>query len=379
MEQNRRKTSYKKEPLQIRTQRFMIRWLCRALVLLLVCCGLYVYSGYAHLDRIFSGPSDTAKLQTLNRLSKDSRTAWIPGVFLNADGIAALRGSHVLPEDDAAAENPYIPVESAMYQGTPDDEWADWPDGIQIRKIGGPSYQAYAVLIRDPSRVYLGLANEELDPSLQGKTIAEIMEAQQAVVAINAAEISKVLSPDKAPGSTPLGQIISHGRIAWDSGTPQHKGFVGFNSQNKLSVANKTPKIEEIVKDMDIRDGCATGPVLIENQMIQEKKLKQFPQVEPRSAIGQRQDGTVIFLCLDGWLPSSAGGTLMDLALLMKELDAYNACALDGGNSSIMMYRDTAGKFGAPNEIYTVNGYAQLQAESDPLPTYWLVQSVKED
>lgn len=379
MKQTPQKTSYRKEPLKIRTQRFLIRWLCRGLVLLLVCCGLFVYNGYAHLDRIFSGPSDTAKLQTVNRLSKDSRTAWIPGIFLTTDEISALRGSNTFPEDNTTLREDFIPVESAMYQGTPDDEWADWPDGIQIRKIGGPSYQAYAVLIRDPSRVYLGLANEELDSSLQGKTISEIMEAQGAVVAINAAEVNKVLSSDRKAGSTPLGQVISQGRIAWDDGRPKNKGFVGINSQNQLSVAVKTPKIEEIVKDMDIRDGCSTGPVLIANGTIQEKDLKQFRQAEPRSAIGQRKDGTLIFLCMDGWQPSSVGGTLMDLAQLMKDLEAVNACALDGGKSSVMMYRDTAGKFGAANEIYRVNSYAQLQIESDFMPTYWLVQSVKED
>ena len=379
MEQNRRKATYEKEPLGIRARRFFIRWLCRGLVLVLVCGGLFVYNGYAHLDRIFSGPSDAAKLQTLNYLTKDSRTAWIPGFFLNPQEIAALRGSTPRLENSTVSENIYIPVESSMYQGTPDDEWADWPDGIQIQKIGGASYEAYAILIRDPSRVYLGLANEELDPSLPGKTMKEVMEAQGAVVAVNAAEINRILSFNREAGSVPLGQIISKGRIAWDDGQPHYKGFVGLNSENKLSVAVKTPKIEEIVKDMDIRDGCSTGPALLINGVIQEKSLKQSRQIEPRSAIGQRADGTVIFHCLDGWQPSSAGGTLLDLAQLMKDLEAVNACALEGGNSSVMMYRDTAGKFGPANQIYMVNSHAQLQAEPDPMPTYWLVQSVKED
>ena len=357
----------------------MIRWLCRALVLLIVCCGLYGYNAYAHLAQIFYGPSDTAKLQTVNRLAEDSRTAWIPGIFLNAEELAALRGSSPRMENGTVSKDAYIPVESVLYQGTPDDEWADWPDGIQIRKIGGASYQAYAILIRDPSRVYLGLANEELDPSLQGKTISEVMEDQGAVVAVNAAEINRTLSSGKKAGSIPLGQIITDGRIAWDNGHPHYKGFVGLNSENKLVVAEKTPDMEKIVKDMDIRDGCSTGPVLIANSTIQEKALKQHHQVEPRSAIGQRADGTIILLCMDGWQPSSAGGTLLDLAQLMKDLEAVNACALDGGNSSVMMYRDTAGKFGTANEIYMVNSYAQLQAQPDPMPTYWLVQSVKED
>ena len=378
MEQVRRKSKYKKESHKIRARRFFIRWFCRGLVLVLVLCGLYVYNGYAHLNQIFSGPSNTAKRQTVNRLYEDSRTAWIPGIFLNSEEIAALNSSTSSMEVSNSPENEYIPVESIMYQGTPDDEWADWPDGIQIQKIGGASYEAYAILIRDPSRVYLGLANETPDPSLQGKTISEIMEEQGAVVAINASEINRMLSSDRLPGSTPLGQVITDGRIAWDNGLPHYKGFVGINSKNKLSVAVKTPKIEEIIKDMDIRDGCSTGPVLLQNGVIEEKNLKQFRQTEPRSAIGQRADGTIIFLCMDGWQPSSVGGTLLELAQLMKDLEAVNACALDGGTSSVMMYRDTTGKFGAANEIYMVNSHAQLQAESDPMPTYWLVQSVKE-
>ena len=379
MEQKSTKSTAPKEPLRIRMRRLAVRWLCRGLVILLVWGGLFLYNGYAHLDRIFSGPSDTAKLRTLEYLNSDNKTAWIPGLFLSNEEIASLRGSGSRPEKDDPSQNSYIRVESEMYRGTPDDEWADWPDGIQIRKIGGPSYQAYAILIRDPSRVYLGLSNPEPAPSLPGKTIAQIMEEQDAVVAINAAEFNRSLSDIEAPGSKPLGQLVSNGRIAWDSGAPRYLGFVGLNNENTLCVEAEPPTVKEIVRDMEIRDGCSTGPVLLEDGKVRERVLKQLPQIRPQSAIGQREDGTVIFLCLDGWQPSSMGGTLLDLARLMKDLDAVTACALDGGNSTQMMYRDSAGKFGPANEIYMVNSRASLQSELEPMPSFWLVQSVKED
>lgn len=379
MEQNRKNTSLPKEPLKIRARRLAVRWLCRGLLILLVCGGLYLYNGYAHLDQIFSGPSDTAKLRTLEYLTEDSKTAWIPGFFLSNEEIVSLRGTGTRPGKDSTAQNTYIRVESEMYQGTPDDEWADWPDGIQIQKIGGPTYQAYAILIRDPSRVYLGSSNPELDPSLRGKTMTEIMDDQDAVVAINAGEFKRVLSRGQEPGSIPLGQLISNGRIVWDEGTPHYKGFVGLDSENTLQAVSKPPKIEEIVKEMEIRDGCSTGPVLVMGGEVPEKSLKQYRTRQPQSAIGQREDGTIIFLCLDGWQPSSEGGTILDLAQLMKELEAETACALDGGNSTLMMYRDSAGKFGEANQVYMVNSRASLQSELEPMPTYWLVQSVKED
>ena len=61
--------------------------------------------------------------------------------------------------------------------------------------------------------------------------------------------------------------------------------------------------------------------------------------VGPRTAIGQRKDGTVLFLVIDGRQPGySVGATLRDIQNIMYEEGAVIAANLDGGSSSTLYY-----------------------------------------
>jgi len=58
----------------------------------------------------------------------------------------------------------------------------------------------------------------------------------------------------------------------------------------------------------------------------------------PRSAIGVKEDGSVIVVVVDGRadLPHSVGATLAELAVIMKSLGCRDAMNMDGGGSSVM-------------------------------------------
>ena len=61
--------------------------------------------------------------------------------------------------------------------------------------------------------------------------------------------------------------------------------------------------------------------------------------ISPRSAIGQRKDGTVLFLVVDGRQPGySIGATLADMQNIMYKQGAYIAANLDGGSSTTLYY-----------------------------------------
>lgn len=65
--------------------------------------------------------------------------------------------------------------------------------------------------------------------------------------------------------------------------------------------------------------------------------LKWWMGTAPRTAIGQRQDGIVLFLVVDGRTVTRPGATMKDLIEIFERYGAYNASNLDGGTSSAMV------------------------------------------
>ena len=369
---------YVAEPMGRRFRRLIFRWIRRGVLLAVVGAALVGLSSYKKAETILTGPSDTARDQLALKLFDDSRFSWLPGRFMDPREIAALGSVTGHPETKRPEYKEPLSVNMDLPIPEGDPEWADHPDGIRIERLPGETFQAYAMMIRDPSRVYLGLSNKELSRSKPGKRVNEAMESEGAVAAINSGAFYDNGTSEPAVGATPEGLVISGGVCAWERGTPPSRGFAGFTKDHKLFVSeNNLTKAQ--AEEMGIRDGCCFGPALIIDGKPNEKAYKMLAGRQPRTAIGQREDGTVIFLCIDGRQASSVGGTIEDAVKLMLELGAVNACNMDGGSSTVMMYRDTLGAYGPANEAYMVNSYSQLQKDPRRMPDYWMVAPQKED
>ena len=83
-------------------------------------------------------------------------------------------------------------------------------------------------------------------------------------------------------------------------------------------------------------DGIASS--LIINGEVQTQNCG--PGVNPRTAIGQREDGALLLLVLDGRSSKTLGATLGNVVDIMLQYGAVNAGNLDGGSSSVMVYGD---------------------------------------
>ena len=95
---------------------------------------------------------------------------------------------------------------------------------------------------------------------------------------------------------------------------------------------------ESQAKKKGIRDAITFGPALIVNGEPVSVK-GQSSGLNPRTAIGQRADGAVLMLVIDGRQASSLGATYSDLITIMLEYGAINAINMDGGSSSLMYYK----------------------------------------
>ncbi len=83
---------------------------------------------------------------------------------------------------------------------------------------------------------------------------------------------------------------------------------------------------------------CFRKPNIIING-IKQIKDRFEDGVNPRTAVGQKEDGTVLFLVLDGRKLSKPGASLYDVQEIMKNRGAINAGMLDGGYSTTMYYK----------------------------------------
>ena len=120
-----------------------------------------------------------------------------------------------------------------------------------------------------------------------------------------------------------------------------------------------------------IRDGVGIGPALIIDREVMPA-ADENSGFTARTAIGQKADGTVILLCINGRAVTGPGASYADVANEMMTYGADNAALLQGGSATGMMYRPNDTQ--EPQLLTSVmswNGDKEVQPRR--LPTYWMV------
>lgn len=344
---------------------FLVLFTVIALILVAACLAA---------NLIFNGPSPAARDILTMTLLEPSGTKWIPGLFVDAQTLDSIRtrDDSNLKDEFSNTSEIVINKDAAISAGT--DEWANSPDGIRFESHSGDTYNAHIMIVRDPSKVYLGTSTENFSTSIPGTRIDDQIETDGAIAGVNAGAFFDNGTSDPSVGSVPEGLVYSKGVCKWTTGSPPNgiKGFAGFNKDNILVVAQDNLSKAQ-AEELNIRDGCCFGPVLIMNGEINQEAYNSNSGWNPRTAIGQRKDGAVVFVCIDGRQAGSAGGTYKDVIDIMIEYGVVNACNMDGGSSSIMVYRDTYGLFGEAGTVQVINSYSLLQERPRKMPTFWMV------
>ena len=344
---------------------FLVLFTVIALILVAACLAA---------NLIFNGPSPAARDILTMTLLEPSGTKWIPGLFVDAQTLDSIRtrDDSNLKDEFSNTSEIVINKDAAISAGT--DEWANSPDGIRFESHSGDTYNAHIMIVRDPSKVYLGTSTENFSTSIPGTRIDDQIETDGAIAGVNAGAFFDNGTSDPSVGSVPEGLVYSKGVCKWTTGSPPNgiKGFAGFNKDNILVVAQDNLSKAQ-AEELNIRDGCCFGPVLIMNGEINQEAYNSNSGWNPRTAVGQRKDGAVVFVCIDGRQAGSAGGTYKDVIDIMIEYGVVNACNMDGGSSSIMVYRDTYGLFGEAGTVQVINSYSLLQERPRKMPTFWMV------
>jgi exopolysaccharide biosynthesis protein len=267
------------------------------------------------------GPSPAARNLFTVTMLETSALKFVPSIFLSAEEVESIvNGNKVFESDDSTDTD--IPFDDR------DDDIP--PETIELVDIAGPTYFGKLMIVHDPSRVSVATIPyfaEEKD----GWTTEMFAKRNNAVAAINGGGFSD--ENGFGSGGEPTGIVIREGKLVF-GGTNTVSSVIGFDTNNRLIVGRMSG---QAALDKNIRDAVSFGPAFIING--EPVELGGWGGgLNPRTVIGQRADGAVLLMVIDGRQPHSLGATYEDCIKEMLAHGAVNAANLDGGSSTTMVY-----------------------------------------
>ena len=335
-------------------------YLGRFVLLLMETVLLVAMLLYGVMYVLAKGPSPTARDMFVMSVRETSAIGFLANIYFTDEEIAQIEANKNTVEyvetDTSLINISTEPTQSEEDgQGPKADAWGfvdEDGDGIIIDNVKGEGYSGYMMIVLDPSRVIMGSKPESY--GVRGYTVEEMVKEFDAVAGINAGGF---YDPNgQGNGSIPDSLVVVNGEVYY-AANGERNGFVGFDSNYIMHVG--MPTLSEI-QEKSIMTGACFGPVLVANGEPADPSTLASG-VNPRTAIGQRSDGAVLMLVIDGRQVTSMGAKYQDLVDIMLRYGAVNACNLDGGSSSLMWFGD-----GYVNNCASVIGIR-------PVPTTFLV------
>jgi exopolysaccharide biosynthesis protein len=235
----------------------------------------------------------------------------------------------------------------------------------EIKSISGKGWVGKMLYIYDPTAIRVVVPGKKGS----GETVSSMVQRTGAVAGINGGGF---IDPGGfGNGFAPIGIVMSGGEVMFNDTSdtePQH--VVAFTKDGTLIVGKHSAK--ELLQ-MGVTDAVSFYPRVIVNGKPLITNGDGGRGVQPRTAVGQREDGTVIFVVIDGRQAHSIGASLRDVQDLLLEEGCVNAGFLDGGSSSSLV--------GEGGEVLTKP--SSPNGKERALPTAFLVfanaQNVKVD
>lgn len=304
-----RKRKFSK-PLLCMTVLFQILLAC------VVCAVLVLYGPFAVVRRTFVG----AAMGTYSH-------HWLAEMFYSEAQINSILGNGEVK--NAANQK----VSSVQVKNIDNAD-------IELNEIKVPSgrYHGYMLVVSDPTRVHLGHSK---NLGKVGETTSDIARDHKALAAINGGGfVGAADSNWSGTGSTPSDFLLEGGNVVWKDPTLDESSTVcntiGIDNQGKLIVGNHT--LSDLQK-MNVQDAVTLQgyqPLVVNGQGVYKNDAGKGDA--PRTAIGQRKDGTMLLLVLDGRQGLMFGATVREVQEIMLKAGAYTATCLDGGSSTTMFY-----------------------------------------
>ncbi len=270
---------------------------------------------------IFYGPFDEVRRTVVGASWNTLRHQYIAKFFLSDEAIARILGSSYAVDPTERGEQ----LQAINISSRHDNK-------IEVFNIDGGDFEGKLMVVHDPTRIRAGYSSQMPD---SGETTSQICKSNSAVAGINAGGFL-----DRGwtgTGGAPIGFIVHDGKVVYNQIKNENakQQTVAFTKEGMLIVGKHSMAQ---LKKLGIQEGVSFGPPLIVNGKPTITSGDGGWGIAPRTAIGQKEDGEVLLLVIDGRSLESLGATLRDVQDILLDYGAVNAANLDGGSSTTMYY-----------------------------------------
>ena len=295
-----------------------------------VTLGMIFIALVLTITLICHGPSESAKELFATTILETGQLKFLANVFLSKEELQEIVDKNSLQDMDAEVDENLINTD-----GNKEKEL------IEIHNVSGDGFEGTMMVVNDPAKISLATTYPW---SEYGKELGVIVDEAGAIAGVNGG----IYYSSGNKGGRPYGVTVSNGEIQDITLGWSGLYLIGFDENNLLRIIslegmNKSA-VEKMVKEEKIRDAISFQEEssdannhfvkLIINGEKRELSGKGSGQ-NPRTAIGQRKDGSVLILVTDGRGKNGhLGATASDLIEIMAEYGAVNAANIDGGSSS---------------------------------------------
>ncbi|WP_136604131.1 phosphodiester glycosidase family protein [Paenibacillus dokdonensis] len=201
---------------------------------------------------------------------------------------------------------------------------------VEVEEISGKGYHGYVMTVNDPTKIRLGV------PQARGKgeKVSSMVKRTGAIAGVNGGGFA---DPNwKGNGFKPIGIVISQGKLYYNGlGNNSSTQVVGIDKTGKMIAGHYSLKD---LNNMGVKEAVTFQPRIIVNGKGLIKNASEGWGIAPRTAMGQRADGAILFVVIDGRQPTySIGANLYDVQQIMLKHGAVIAANLDGGSSTVLV------------------------------------------
>ncbi len=299
-----------------------------------VTIGMVLVALILTITLICHGPSESAKELFATTILETGQLKFLANVFLSKEELQEIVDKNSLQDMDAEVDTDLINTEVNKEK-----------ELIEIKKVSGNNFEGTMMIVNDPSKISLATTYPWGE---YGKELGVLVDDAGAIAGVNGG----IYYSSGNKGGRPYGVTVSNGEVQDISLGLSGLYLIGFDENNLLRIINlegmNKAAVEKMLKEEKIRDAISFQEEASDknNHFVkliingEKRELNGMGSgANPRTAIGQRKDGSVLILVTDGRGKNGhLGATASDLIEIMAEYGAVNAANLDGGSSSSMYY-----------------------------------------